>query len=236
MPEEAAPLRVAVLASGGGTNLQAMLDRFHTRHARQSVEIVLVIASRPGIGALERARIAEIPSAVVDAGLPAEQAEEQLLGRLEECGAELVVLAGYLRLVPPGVVRRFGGRILNVHPALLPAFGGAGMYGLRVHEAVLASEARVSGATVHLVDDEYDRGRILAQWPVPVLPGDTPERLAARVLAVEHRLLPAVVACLAGSPRRSLAAGEMAFDLVESATPGEPGMRGWVQLCDARQA
>jgi phosphoribosylglycinamide formyltransferase 1 len=172
---------------------------------------------------------------VVDAGLPAEEAEARLLELLEESGAEIVVLAGYLRLVPPGVVRRFPGKILNIHPALLPAFGGKGMYGMRVHEAVLASGARVSGATVHLVDDVYDRGKIVAQWPVPVLPGDTPEKLAARVLAVEHRLLPAVISCLAGPSRRTAAAGEMAFELVESAAPGETGLRGWIQLCDARE-
>jgi folate-dependent phosphoribosylglycinamide formyltransferase PurN len=112
------------------------------------------------------------------------------------------VLAGYLKLVPSGVIERYRGRILNIHPALLPAFGGPGMYGRHVHEAVLASGAGESGATVHLVDEEYDRGAVLAQARVPVLPGDTPERLAARVLEVEHRLLPAVVlaAARAGRP------------------------------------
>ena len=111
------------------------------------------------------------------------------------------MLAGYLKLVPAAVIARYRGRIINIHPALLPAFGGPGMYGRRVHEAVLASGARESGATVHLVDEVYDRGAILAQARVPVLPGDTPERLAARVLEVEHRLLPAVVlAAAAGGP------------------------------------
>jgi folate-dependent phosphoribosylglycinamide formyltransferase PurN len=114
---------------------------------------------------------------------------------------DLVVLAGYLKLVPPGVVTRYRGRILNVHPALLPAFGGKGMYGRRVHEAVLASGARESGATVHLVDEVYDRGPILGQVRVPVLPGDDPERLAARVLEAEHRLLPAVVLAAAAAGR-----------------------------------
>ena len=113
-----------------------------------------------------------------------------------------MVLAGFLKLVPAAVVARYRGRILNVHPSLLPAFGGAGMYGARVHRAVLASGAAESGATVHLVDEVYDRGPIVAQERVPVEPGDTPERLAARVLEAEHRLLPAVVlaAARAGHP------------------------------------
>jgi folate-dependent phosphoribosylglycinamide formyltransferase PurN len=115
---------------------------------------------------------------------------------------ELLVLAGYVKLVPAEVIARYRGRILNVHPALLPAFGGQGMYGRRVHEAVLASGARESGATVHLVDEVYDRGAILGRARVPVLPGDDPESLAARVLEAEHRLLPAAVlaAAVAGHP------------------------------------
>jgi phosphoribosylglycinamide formyltransferase 1 len=125
-----------------------------------------------------------------------------LLRHLTGHHADLVVLAGYLKLVPGDVVSAFRGRMVNVHPALLPAFGGEGMYGRRVHEAVLASGARVSGPTVHLVGEEYDRGPILAQWPVPVDPNDTVESLAARVLAAEHRLLPAVVLALAGTLRR----------------------------------
>ena len=111
--------------------------------------------------------------------------------------ARLVVLAGYLKRVPADVVARFRWRVINIHPALLPGFGGHGMYGRRVHEAVLASGARVSGATVHYVDEEFDRGPIIAQWPVPVRADDTPESLAARVLEVEHRLLPVVVEELA---------------------------------------
>jgi folate-dependent phosphoribosylglycinamide formyltransferase PurN len=124
------------------------------------------------------------------------------LTRLERHRIDLLVLAGYLKLVPAPVVARYRQRIVNVHPALLPAFGGLGMYGRHVHAAVLGSGARESGATVHLVDEVYDRGAILAQGRVPVLPNDTPERLAARVLEVEHRLLPAVVlaAAAAGHP------------------------------------
>src|SRR5256884_3873920 len=113
-------------------------------------------------------------------------------------------LAGYLKRIPPAAVARLRWRVINIHPALLPAFGGSGMYGRRVHQAVLASGVALTGATVHYVDEEYDRGPIIAQWPVPVRPDDTPETLAARVLAVEHRLLPHVVMELArlGVPER----------------------------------
>lgn len=185
------PSRVAVFVSGGGTNLQALLDSFnHT--ADSSVRVELVVASRSGIGALERATSAGVHTMVWS---PAEPA--LLLERLQAHAIDLLVLAGWMRLVPAAIVHRYQGRMINIHPALLPAFGGRGMYGARVHEAVLAAGVRVSGATVHLVDDEYDSGRILAQWPVPVLRDDTPAKLAARVLQAEHRLLPAVVAVLA---------------------------------------
>ena len=116
-----------------------------------------------------------------------------LLQELATRGIMHVVLAGYLQLVPLEVVQSFRGRIFNVHPALLPSFGGLGMYGERVHSAVLASGARVSGPTVHFVDEVYDRGAIIAQWPVPVAPNDSVASLAARVLAVEHLLYPRVV-------------------------------------------
>src|SRR5690606_22036038 len=139
----------------------------------------------PGVGALERAARAGIASLVLDG---ADGAGTTLPRVLAEHGIELIVLAGYLRQVPDEVVAAYRGRILNVHPALLPGFGGKGMYGMHVHRAVLAAGVRVSGATVHLVDERYDEGPILAQWPVPVLPGDTPETLAARVLRVEHLL------------------------------------------------
>jgi len=120
---------------------------------------------------------------------------DELMAALDD--ARLAVLAGYLKRVPASVVARFRWRLINIHPALLPGFGGRGMYGRRVHEAVLASGARVSGATVHYVDEEFDRGPIIAQWPVPVLAHDTPDSLAARVLEVEHQLLPMVVLELA---------------------------------------
>ncbi len=196
------PLNVAVLASGHGSNLQALLDAF--AQPSSPARIVLVVSNKAAAGALDRARRAGVPTATI-----AEDGQDAdaLLALLERHDAALVVLAGYLKKVPDRVVAAFRGRMLNVHPALLPCFGGAGMYGRRVHEAVLASGARVSGVTVHLVDEQYDHGRILAQWPVPVKPADTPETLAARVLEAEHRLLPAVVAAFArcgGEPHLAL--------------------------------
>jgi phosphoribosylglycinamide formyltransferase 1 len=192
------PANLGVFASGGGTNLQALLDHFHAG-ASDLARVKLVVGSRGGIGALARAVDAGVATAVVDvAALAPAAVGAALLQLLDEHAIDVVVLAGYMKLVPEEVVRRYQGRILNIHPALLPAFGGPGMYGIRVHRAVLASGARVSGATVHLVDERYDEGRIVAQWPVPVLPGDTPETLAARVLDVEHLLLPAAVEALLG--------------------------------------
>lgn len=182
------PVRVAVLVSGGGTNLQALLDALHDSPLAR---VARVISNRPDAGALERARRAGVPTTVLrDANDPAE-----LLAALRD--APLVVLAGYLKLVPAPVVARFRGRMINIHPALLPDFGGPGMYGHHVHEAVLASGATESGATVHFVDEVFDRGAIIAQEKVRIEPGDTPETLAARVLAAEHALLPKVVLDLA---------------------------------------
>jgi len=189
------PVPVAVLVSGGGTNLQALLDALR---GSDVARIARVVSSHGDAPALERARRAGVPVQVLadhtDAGHVVRAAGD----------ARLVVLAGYLKRIPPAAVARFRWRMINIHPALLPAFGGDGMYGRRVHEAVLASGAALTGATVHYVDEEYDRGPILAQWPVPVRAGDTPDSLAARVLEVEHRLLPAAVLALArlGVPER----------------------------------
>ena len=187
-------MRVAVAVSGRGSNLEALL-RALGNDAR--ARVVLVLGSRPDAGALELARANGVPTEVLSD--PAAAAD--WLDRLARHRVDLLVLAGYLKLVPAAVIARYRDRIVNVHPALLPAFGGRGMYGRRVHEAVLASGARESGATVHLVDEVYDRGAVLAQGRVPVLPGDTPDRLAARVLPVEHRLLPAVVLAAAAAGR-----------------------------------
>jgi len=178
-----------VLVSGGGTNLQALLDALQQS---PRARVARVISSRPDAGALDRARRAAVPTTVLRD--PADAAE--LLAALGD--AELVVLAGYLKLIPAPVVSRFRGRMINIHPALLPDFGGPGMHGRRVHEAVLASGAKESGVTVHFVDEHFDRGPIIAQERVPVQKDDSAETLAARVLEAEHRLLPQVVLDLAG--------------------------------------
>ncbi|MFQ5679120.1 MAG: phosphoribosylglycinamide formyltransferase [Gemmatimonadota bacterium] len=190
-------LRVSVLASGSGTNFQALVDRFHGR-PETLVHLGLLLASRPGISALARAERAGVPTAILETKREAESLRE----RLAEVGTDLVVLAGYLRLIPAEIVREYWGRMINIHPALLPAFGGEGMYGRRVHEAVLEAGARVTGVTVHFVDESYDRGPIIAQWPVPVKRGDDPQTLAARVLEIEHWLLGAVVDRLAAGEVR----------------------------------
>jgi formyltetrahydrofolate-dependent phosphoribosylglycinamide formyltransferase len=185
----AAATRIGVLASGGGSNLGALLAHFEQPGPAATGRVVCVASDREAAGALDRARARGIAAEVI----PDPGDGRALVALLEAHEVSLVVLAGYLRLVPPEVVARWSRRMLNVHPALLPAFGGAGMYGMRVHAAVVASGARLSGATVHFVDEEFDRGAILAQWPVPVFPTDAPDEVAARVLAVEHRLLPAAV-------------------------------------------
>lgn len=179
--------RVAVLASGGGTNLQALLDA-SAATAGALFRVTHVVSNRAEAGALDRARRAGAQAVVLRNHLDA----AELLAAVRD--VDVVVLAGYLKLIPAAVVAHFRWRMINIHPALLPGFGGNGMYGLRVHAAVLASGATVTGATVHYVDEAFDRGPVIAQWPVPVRPGDSPDALASRVLAVEHRLLPAVTA------------------------------------------
>lgn len=199
------PLRAAAFASGSGSNFQALLDAERGGGADHPWRTVLLISDREGAGALDRAASAGVPTRIVPvSGRDPGEVGAETVAALEKAGVEVIFLAGYLRLVPAAVVARFTRRILNIHPALLPSFGGKGMWGRHVHEAVLASGARVTGPTVHFVDERYDEGTILAQWPVPVRGDDTPESLAARVLRVEHRLYPAAAAHLC----RALRAGE----------------------------
>jgi formyltetrahydrofolate-dependent phosphoribosylglycinamide formyltransferase len=186
-------VRVGVLASGGGTNLQAILDHLEAQGEARAMTVALVASDRESAGALDRARRHGVEALALDAT----QRGEAMAGVFASRDIDLIALAGYLRFVPTSVTRRWHGRIVNVHPSLLPSFGGAGMYGIRVHEAVIAAGVRVSGVTVHFVDEEFDRGPIIAQWPVPVLPDDSPDELAARVLSVEHTLYPAVLDALA---------------------------------------
>ena len=191
---------VAVLASGGGTTLQALLDR----EARQPWRVALVISDKDSAGALDRARAAGRQALVVPvSGRPPDEIATETLDHFAAHAIGMVLLAGYLKLVPAQVVDSYEDRLLNVHPALLPAFGGAGMYGDRVHKAVLKSGVRVTGPTVHFVTRVYDEGRPLAQWPVPVLQDDTVDSLKARVQRVERVLYPMAATHLAGAILRS---------------------------------
>ncbi len=189
------PMRVAVAVSGGGSNLEAL---FASLGSGEEAQVALVLSDRADAPALARARARKVPVVALSDWRSA----DEWLAALEAHSVDLLVLAGFLKLVPAGVIARYRGRVINVHPSLLPAFGGKGMYGIRVHEAVLQSGVAETGCTVHLVDEEYDRGMILTQARVPVLPGDSAPVLAARVLELEHRLLPAVVlaAARAGMP------------------------------------
>lgn len=200
--------RIAVLASGGGSNLQALLDHLAVLGPARSADVVLVASNQPDAGALERARSANCPSILLRSRRAPDGAD--LEEALRAHAIDLVVLAGYLRLIPPDVTRAYHGRLVNVHPALLPDFGGAGMYGLRVHRAVLDAGATESGPTVHFVDEVYDHGAVIAQWPVPIRASDDEHRLAARVLRAEHLLYPRMVNALAAG---RLAAGALPLRL-----------------------
>lgn len=173
--------KVAVLVSGGGTNLQALIDKVADGQLSE-VELVKVISSKEGAFALERAAKAGIPTAVAK-----EQAD--VLRELSESGAELIVLAGYMKVLSAEIIKNYRNRIINIHPSLIPKYCGKGFYGIRVHQAVIAGGETESGATVHYVDEGVDTGEIILQRKVPVEPGDTPEDLAARVLKVEHVIL-----------------------------------------------
>lgn len=188
--DQETPMRIAVFASGGGSNFQSMLDA--VAQGNLSARVVLCLSNTAKAGALVRAERHDVATVVLNPNDFESEAiyADALTEVLDRHAVNFIALAGYLRKVPSKVVEAYRGRMLNIHPALLPAFGGHGLYGRRVHEAVLAYGARWTGATVHLVDEEYDTGPIVLQEPVPVMPDDTPETLAARVLRVEHRLYP----------------------------------------------
>lgn len=187
------PLNIAVFCSGRGSNLQAILASISS--GQTNARVVVVISSSETAGALDIARSASIPGCFLSAKQFADATaySDHLLHLLQQHGTELVVLAGYLKIIPAAVVDRYEHRIINIHPALLPSFGGKGLYGHFVHEAVLQYGCKVSGVTVHLVDKAYDTGAPLLQKCVPVLDDDTPETLAARVLTVEHEILPQAI-------------------------------------------
>jgi phosphoribosylglycinamide formyltransferase-1 len=195
-------LNIAVFGSGRGSNFQAILAAIESG-AIPGARIVCVISNNSSAGILQTARDHFLPAYHLSQTqcLTEEAFVERLLGVLSGHEANLIVLAGYMKLLPRQVIARFRHRVVNIHPALLPKFGGRGMYGHHVHEAVLAAGETESGATVHCVDDVYDHGAILLQRKVPVLPKDTPEDVAARVLVVEHELYPEVI--------RRIASGEL---------------------------
>jgi len=181
-------LNLVALASGGGTNLQAIIDNIEA--GKLDAQIKAVISNNSKSGALERARNHNIPAIHLSHKQFAtpEEFDQKLLAILKENETDLVILAGYMKILSPTVVRTYRNRILNIHPALLPSFGGKGMYGIHVHEAVINTGVKVTGVTVHLVDEIYDHGPIIVQKCIPVLPDDTPETLQQRVLPHEYEL------------------------------------------------
>ncbi len=190
--------KIAVLVSGGGTNLQALLDA-EAAGAIRNGKIIRVISSKPGVYALERAKQHGVAAAVVErkAFATAAAFDAAILRELEDCGADMVVLAGFLSILGPAVISRYENRILNVHPALIPSFCGKGYYGLRVHEEALRYGVKLTGATVHFVSEVPDGGAILLQKAVEIRPDDTPETLQRRVMEeAEWQLLPKAVSLL----------------------------------------
>ena len=191
-------MKIAVFVSGGGTNLQAIIDKIASGEIT-NVEISEVIASNESAFAIERAKKAGIPAKVISKKvLGAEAYDEATLTELNSLGVELVVLAGFLSMLGPKTVAAYANRIINIHPALIPSFCGQGMYGIRPHEAVLAKGVKVSGATVHFVNEHYDEGPIILQKAVDVLPDDTPETLQKRIMKeCEQVILPQAIQLIA---------------------------------------
>jgi phosphoribosylglycinamide formyltransferase-1 len=186
-------LKIGVLASGGGSNLQALIDQ--SEAGSFSAQVVVVISNNSDAGALERARKHGIPAFHLSRATCGgdEALDTTFCDTLQAHGVQLVALAGYMRPIGSKLLAAYPNRVLNIHPALLPKYGGKGMYGIHVHEAVLAAGETTTGVTIHLVNHEYDRGAILAQRAVSVLPGDTPDILQQRVLTVEHELYAEVI-------------------------------------------
>ncbi|OGS57131.1 MAG: phosphoribosylglycinamide formyltransferase [Euryarchaeota archaeon RBG_19FT_COMBO_56_21] len=185
-------IRIGVLASGGGTNLQAIIDACD--RGEIDGDVVVVISNVSEALALERARKHRIAAfAFPHKGIPREQHEQEIIDCLEQHKVDLVCLAGYLRMMTPLIIRKYAGRMMNTHPALLPSFGGSGMHGLNVHQAVITYGCKVSGCTIHFVTEEVDGGQIILQKSVPVLENDTPEALQERVLKEEHKLFPRAI-------------------------------------------
>lgn len=191
-------LNISVMASGGGTNFQAIIDAIESGEIRNA-EIRLLIASNDKAGALARAKKAGIETKVISAAdiHDKDKLAEAIIAALDEADTDLVVLAGYMSILDAPIIREYDKKIINIHPSLIPNFCGRGMYGIKVHEAVLAAGETVTGATVHYVDEGVDTGEIILQEEVGVQPGDVPETLQKRVLLTEHRILTEVIQMLA---------------------------------------
>jgi phosphoribosylglycinamide formyltransferase 1 len=195
MNEEILPVRIAIFASGQGTNAREIIRYFHQSDHRVSgrrVEVALIVSNKPGAGVLQIAANAEIPVLIIEK-------ENFFRGThyLEEFGkrgVSFIVLAGFLWKIPPELIKAYPDRILNIHPALLPKYGGKGMYGRAVHEAVVAAGERESGITIHYVDEIYDHGRIFFQTGFHLSPGETPDSLAAKIHALEYQHYPEQIA------------------------------------------
>ncbi len=192
-------LRIGICVSGGGTNLQAIIDAVESGKI-QDTEIAVVVSNNPNAYALERAKKAGIPGVVVSRKDHPDKEEfnQALIASLADAGVDLVVLAGFLVVIPPEMVQRFPNQIINIHPSLIPSFCGTGYYGLKVHEGVLARGVKYTGATVHFVDEGTDSGPIIIQKPVAVKNGDTPEVLQRRVMEeAEWQILPEAINLIA---------------------------------------
>lgn len=186
-------MRLAIFASGNGSNMEAIAQA--VKAGTIPADLVLCVTNNPGAGVIARADTHEVPISIVrPKDFPdRRQYVDTLLNTLDRHGVTFIALAGYMLMIPEQIVGAYDERMLNIHPALLPSFGGKGMYGRHVHEAVLDYGVRFSGVTVHVVDKEYDHGPIVLQQPVEVLPKDTPETLAARIHPIEHRLYPEAI-------------------------------------------
>ena len=190
-------LRIGVLASGGGSNLQSIINSCKSGYL--DIDIALVISNNSKAYALERAKLENIPSFHISSKTEGNEnnCDEKILSLMQEHNVDLIVLAGYMKLLGAKTLSAFENKILNIHPALLPKFGGKGMYGMNVHNAVITAQDSESGATVHLVNSEYDKGRILAQASVIIDTIDTPETLAQKVLMIEHKIYPETLSKIA---------------------------------------
>lgn len=187
-------LKIAVMGSGKGSNFNAIMQEIR-RGGITGAEIVVVISNNSEAGILELARSYGVPAQHLSRKFfsTEEQFSEALIGMLKGYGVNFIVLAGYMKRIPSRIIAEYKNRIINIHPALLPQHGGQGMYGIHVHESVIASGDRMSGATVHLVDEEYDCGPVVLQRTVQIVPGETAQSLAAKVLALEHELFPEAI-------------------------------------------